>query len=219
MNPNTGEVVWKTPGEPSAFSSFIAAKFGDRTQIIGYDQKSLGGWDAASGQRLWTLTPPRPHDFNVPTPLVIDQTLIVSTENNGTRRFEFDESGAIRAEPTAINQDLAPDSHTPVVIGQRLFGVWNQLYCLDLNEGLKTVWTGDDPAFYNYAALIASPTRLLAASTQGELLLIDPHADEFRVASRLKLFDDDNGVYAHPAIVGDRLYIRSSTHVGCLSLR
>ena len=219
LDPQTGQLIWKSPGEPAAFSSFIAATLGNRTQVIGYDQKSLGGWDPASGQRLWTLTPPRPNDFNVPTPLVIDQSIVVSTENNGTRVYPFDESGILQTTPTAVNEGLAPDTHSPVVIGNRLFGVWNELYCLDLNDQLKSIWTGEDSAFYNYTALIASPTRLLAVSTQGELLLIDPHADEFRVLSRLKLFDDDNGVYSHPAIVGDRLYIRSSTHLGCLSLR
>lgn len=219
LNPKNGDIIWKAPGEPAAFSSFVVAKLGDRTQIIGYDQTSLGGWDISNGDRLWTVTPPRPSDFNVPTPLIVDQAILVSTENNGTRRYEWDKSGKIQSEPAALNEDLAPDSHTPVVIGNRLFGVWNELYCLDLSQGLKTLWTGDDPAFFNYAVLIASPTRLLAVSTQGELLLIDPLADEFRVISRLKLFEDDTGVYSHPALVGDRLYIRSSNHVGCLSLR
>lgn len=219
LDPSTGDVLWKAPGQPAAFSSFISAKLGGRTQIIGYDQKSLGGWDVESGERLWTLEPPRPNDFNVPTPLIIDRSLVVTTENNGTRQYAFDDAGSIQAEPTAVNEDFATDSHTPVIVGNRLFGVWNQLYCLDLNDGLRTIWTGDDPAFANYAVLIASPTRLLSVSTQGELLLIDPLADEFRVISRLKLFEDDNGVYSHPAIVGDQLYIRSSNHLGRLSLR
>lgn len=219
LDPKTGNVLWKTPGEPSAFSSFLPVRIGDQTQVVGYDQTSLGGWDVATGKRLWQLTPPRPHDFNVPTPLLVNQTLIVSSENNGTRRYEFTSSGTLRPDPVATNEDLAPDSHTPVVIGNRLFGVWNELFCLDLNDGLKTVWTGDDSAFYNYAVLIASSNRLLAISTQGELILIDPAADEFRVLGRLKLFDGDSGVFSHPAILGDQLYIRSSTHVGRFSLQ
>ncbi|MEX2025983.1 MAG: hypothetical protein WEH44_01760, partial [Pirellulaceae bacterium] len=156
---------------------------------------------------------------NVPTPIVWQDKLIVATENNGTRMYAFDAAGKIEPQPLGEHLDLAPDTHTPVVGGDRLFGVWSQLYCLSLTDGLKELWTASDEAFFDYATILATDERLLITSQAGELLLIDAQADELKILSRLKLFDDENGVYSHSALVGERLYVRSSSEVVCLPLK
>jgi outer membrane protein assembly factor BamB len=214
----SGQVLWKTPGGQAAFSSFVVATLGGKQQLVGYDKTSLGGWDVESGRRLWRLVPPRKNDFNVPTPVVWEGRLIVSTENNGTRMYDFHSDGTIVAEPVARHERLAPDTHTPLLAGDRLFGVWEQLYCLDARAGLKTLWSSDDPAFQNYATAIGSPRRVLIVTQSGELVLIDRDATHFDPISRVKLFSDDSGVYAHPALVGSRMYLRNSTHVVCYDL-
>ena len=86
----------------------IVATLGGKRQIVGYDKSSLGGWDVDTGKRLWRLAPPKKHDFNVPTPLVWQDRLIVSTENNGTRVYDFNSDGTIIPEPIAQNAELAP---------------------------------------------------------------------------------------------------------------
>jgi outer membrane protein assembly factor BamB len=219
VEPRTGKVIWKSPGNPAAFASLVVGTFGGQRQLVGYDNVSLGGWDIATGKRLWTLVPEIPKDFNVPTPIVWGDKLVVATENNGTRIYDFAEGGKIKPQPLAEHFDLAPDTHTPVVAGDRLFGVWSQLYCLSLERGLKPIWTAQDEAFFDYATILATDERLLITSQAGELLLIDAKADEFKVLSRLKLFEGENGVYSHPALVGDKLYVRSSSEVVCLPLK
>jgi outer membrane protein assembly factor BamB len=228
LRPDSGEVLWKTPGDPAAFGSLVVGSFGERRQIVGHDAKALCGWDIATGKRLWRLVPPKSGDFNVPTPIVIgddhagSQQLLVITENNGTRLYGFDDSGAIVPQPMAINTGLAPDTHTPVAIGQRLFGVWQGLYCLDLSakspKSLTTLWKADDPAFDDYATAIGSGDRLLIISKHGELLLIDARADRYQLISRAAVFEDDPGVYSHSALVGKRLFLRGSEEIVCLDL-
>ena len=219
LEPETGRVIWKTPGDAAAFASFILATVGGRQQVIGYDAKSLVGLDPATGKKLWRHVPQRLNDFNVPTPMLWRDKLIVTTENNGTRMFSFDDDGRLTDKPLAVNDDLAPDTHSPVVVGDRLFGVWNDLYCLDLKDGLKTVWTGEHKMFHHYTSLIASDSRLLVVGIHGDLLLIDPVADKYTEISRASIVEDDSGVYAHPAIVGDRMYVRTSSDVRCVMLK
>jgi outer membrane protein assembly factor BamB len=218
LDPATGRVVWQTPGESAAFSSLVVATLGGKRQIVGYDKTSLGGWDIETGTRLWSLVPPNKSDVNVPTPIVWQGSLIVSSENNGTRLYRFHSDGTIDPQPAAQNADLAPDSHTPVLVGDRLFGVWENLYCLDARAGLKTVWTSDDRAFQNYATAVGTSDRVLIVTQEGELVLLARDADRFEPVSRLRLFDDDPGVYAHPAFVGGRMYLRNSSAVYCLDL-
>ena len=211
----TGDVIWQTAGEASAFSSFVTAQVGGQQQIIGYDAKSISGWRPEDGKRLWTHTPQYPNDFNVPTPLIHGDNLVLTTENNGTRLFAFTDHQTLNEKLSAVNEDLAPDTHTPVIVRDRLFGVWNELYCLDLKNGLKPLWTGDSTTFNNYTSIIASDDKILITGIHGEVLLIDALADSFKVLSSIELIEEDSGVYSHPAMVGDRFYIRGSSDIRC----
>ena len=105
-------------------------------------------------------------DFNVPTPIAVDGKLLVSSENNGTRLYDFEDGGIIRPKPLAEHPDLAPDASTPVVLDGRVFGCRGDLFCLDA-ANLKTLWTSDDKAFNDYVSFIGGSDRVLAATIRG----------------------------------------------------
>jgi outer membrane protein assembly factor BamB len=214
----TGAIRWQAAGNPPGHGSFIVGQIGLRAQIIGYDHKSLGGWDSQSGERLWGITPPVGGDFNVPTPILWNDQLVVATENNGTRVYAFSAEGILQPEPVATHHDLNPDTQTPVVVGGRLFGVASGLHCLDLKNSLATLWRSEHDAFSKHASLIASPDRVLVISQEGDLILLDATAAQFSPLSMQKVFRDDAGVYSHPALVGSRLYLRGSQEIVCVSL-
>jgi ABC-type phosphate/phosphonate transport system substrate-binding protein len=214
----TGETVWKTPGEPAGYGSFILGTFGGIRQVVGHDATSLGGWDPNTGRRLWTLLPTKKGDFNVPTPVNIDGRLLVATENNGTRLYDFDANGRINPTPIAQNRKLAPDTSTPVAIDGLLFGCFRGLFCLDLGNNIETLYsTEGDGAFTDYAALIAGNGRVLAITVKGELVLFEAARDAYTPISRLRLFEGTE-VWSHPALIGNRLYIRSMKEICCLLL-
>jgi outer membrane protein assembly factor BamB len=218
LDPQTGDLVWKTPGGPAAFSSFIVGTFGGHRQLIGYDKTSLGGWDPATGKRLWQLIPPRENDFNVPTAIAYGERLIVATENNGCRLYQFNSEGRIDSTPLAHNRDLGPDTHSPVLVGDRLFGVWNSLHCLNAAKELHEIWSHDEPDYDSYCSIVATDDRLLVTPTTGELHLVDARADSYRLISRMKVLEGDSGVMSHPALVGKRLYLRGSSLLVCIAL-
>lgn len=219
LDPKSGDVLWQTPGGEAGFGSLIVGSFAGVQQIVGHDRTTLGGWEIQTGKRLWTLTPPAKGDFNVPTPIQVGDRLLVGTENNGTRLYAFDPLGRIIPQPVAMNDDLAPDMSTPVVVDDRVFCVWEDLFCLDLKAGLRTLWTGKDAAFGTYAAVIGGRNRVLVIGKRGELILADTRADRFEVVSRLRVFDEGPAeFYSHPALVGYRLYIRGATSVVCVNL-
>jgi outer membrane protein assembly factor BamB len=119
----------------------------------------------------------------------------------------------------AKHRGLSPDSHTPVVVGDRVFGIWNRLFCLDLTNGLKEVWDSDDRAFGQYGALVATDTRVLAITLESELILIDSKSTKFEPLGRVKVFADEAGLFSHPAFVGTRVYMRGSSSVICVELK
>ncbi|MBM4061450.1 MAG: hypothetical protein FJ265_10215 [Planctomycetes bacterium] len=218
LDPATGKLRWQTAGGPPAYASFLVAHFGGRRQLVGCDAGSFGGFDPATGERLWRLAPAGKGDFFVPTPLAVDGSLVFCSENHGTRLHRGRPDGTIDPEPAARCRDLAPDTTTPVVANGRLFGVWEGMHCLDVAAGLRPVWTAQDRAYGDHASLFASPAAVLVVSARGELVLLDAKADEHRVLGRQWAFDPPCEVYSHPALVGDRLYVRGPEAIRCLVL-
>jgi outer membrane protein assembly factor BamB len=133
--------------------------------------------------------------------------ILVATENNGTRIYGFAAEGVLDPKPLATNMDPMPDSLTPVISGDHVFGIWNELYALN-RDSLKTTFSSDDDAFATYGSLIASDTRLLCLSAFGELLLLSTDTPTPRIQSRLQLIAPGTDILSHPAVAGNALYTR-----------
>lgn len=218
LEPLTGKVIWQTAGRAAGYGSLTVAVLGGTLQLVGHDNETLGGWDVKSGKRLWELKPAERGDFNVPTPIPIAGRLFVVTENNGSRLFEFDKQGRIIPRPVAENMDLAPDTSTPVVVGNIVIGCWFRLWCLDLTRQLRTRADFESESFRGHTNLIASSDKVLAIGHDGELHLLAVSAKEIKLLSRQKVFNTSIEIYSHPAIVGSKLLIRGTNSVQCLEL-
>ncbi|MCA9080269.1 MAG: PQQ-binding-like beta-propeller repeat protein [Planctomycetaceae bacterium] len=215
----TGKTRWTSEGGKPGHTSCILVEVAGRHQLVGYDATSLGGWDLATGERLWTITPPTRGDFNVPTPIWDQQgqALIVSTENNGTRRYTWSANGQLQPDPVAQFEDLSPDSHSPVLSAGRVYGVCNGLHAIEAAT-LKPIWIDENEHLYDYASLIVSGKRLLVLSVDGHLRLIEDAGETFRVLGELSLSKESVDVLSHPALAGTRLFVRLGRRIVCLEL-
>lgn len=218
LDPADGKPLWTARGEAAGYGSLIAATLGGRRQIVGHDALSLGGWDATTGERLWKVVPEWPNDFNVPTPIVADGRLIVMTENNGTRVFGFGDGGRIDPTPMTHLSEIAPDTHSPVAVGDRLFVVWQGLHCLALSGNLQEVWKASDKVFERHTSLMASTERVLVLTHDAELLLIDGRAAEYRLLGRQRVLPEETGLLSHPALLGRKLFVRGNSEIVCVAL-
>jgi outer membrane protein assembly factor BamB len=218
----TGEVRWKTPGGPQGYGSFIVAKLGGLRQIVGHTQTTLCGWDVSNGRQLWSLKPLTEGDFNVPTPVVVGDKLLVATENNGGRLYSFNNDGTINPEPIAINTKLNPQMSTPVAVGDSVFCVNRRLECFDAANGLKLTWRARDRVFCEFGAAIASDDRLLVQGRGGELVLVDTAKAGPKILSRMSFAPGTDAAAAElltfPALVGTRLFLRFEGEVICVDL-
>ncbi|MEM7147351.1 MAG: PhnD/SsuA/transferrin family substrate-binding protein [Verrucomicrobiota bacterium] len=220
----TGETLWTTPGHAAAYSSFIPLPVdGGPTLVIGYDTGSLGAWNLDTGERVWEHIPPDNTDFNVTTPLLLkDNTqLLLATENNATRLHSLTPDGQISPEPVAANDDLAPDTCSPVVVNGKIYATaYGELFCIDL-ETMKTLFVIQDDMFYDHTNVVAGDDRVLVWSMAGDLLLLDASlgVTEYKVLAHWKPFGDDQlDSMSHPAIVPGKIYLRSQNKLLCLKL-
>ena len=66
LEPATGKSIWKTPGNPPGYGSLVVGTLGGKQQLVGHDATSLGGWDIATGRRLWARLFGMPHGLVIP---------------------------------------------------------------------------------------------------------------------------------------------------------
>jgi len=119
-------------------------------------------------------------------------------------------------EPIARSRRLRPDMSSPVVVGRHLFCVKRFLHCLDLESGLTEVWRLRDEALTDYAPIFATEERMLIVGN-GQLLLMNTNGDK-TILARQTVFAEDEEIYSHPALVGNKLFIRGKTVLRCISL-
>jgi len=214
VSPDDGSILWQTEGIGPCYGSLHYGRLGGRMQIVGHDAESIGGWDAETGKRLWRVQPDVEGDFNVPTPIIDNGRLLITTENNGARLYAFTEDGMIHPDPIAWNNRLRTDMSTGVVVGDLLFCVKDFLFCLDLKDDLKERWRLRDRSISDYGAIVASPDHM-AVFGDGEILIFKTDGDK-NMVSRIALFDEDIPLYSHPAFVGNKLYVRGERKLVCL---
>ena len=172
-----------------------------------YDSAGIGGWNPKTGPRLWEVIPPDGSDFNVTTPVITGRRILLATENNATRLCRFDGNGKLVPEPVLKNSGLAPDTCTPAIArGRVLAAPYGELFCLDLENGLKTIWRQPSDMFHDHSNIVAGGDRILIWTASGDLLLLDAGADEYRPVSHVRPFEERHpDSLAHPAVAGDRI--------------
>ena len=158
---------------------------------------------------------------SVTTPLIHEGKLLLATENNAVRLHRFLKNGLLDDKPLKANASLAPDTCSPVIVGDRVFATaYGEMYCLDLKDNLKTLWVAVDDMFFDHSNVIGGNGRVLVWTQSGDLLLLDAAANAFKPLRRLRPFGDGKvDSMSHPAIVGDRLYLRGPSELACFELR
>jgi outer membrane protein assembly factor BamB len=208
---STGKVVWKSAGRQAAYASPLGIQWNGKEQWINYDFNSLGAWDVTRGKRLWEMKPEADKDFNVPSPVLIDDKLFLVTENNGARLYQLphgtDGPGST-IQQIAQSDKLLHDTNSPVRVGKWVAGVDGTLVVLDPHRSLATHAEFEDPALNGYCSIIVDENRLLVTTTKGTILLLEVTSDGIQELGRLKLDTSDGDILAHPAFHDGTFFVR-----------
>jgi outer membrane protein assembly factor BamB len=213
----TGATRWTSKADQTAYASPQPLSKRRSSEVLLVDRSTYLAIDGQSGKTLWRIPSSGASEFRVPMPLVLSTAIITSGEIHGTRRFETDASGVVSVEPSAEQLDLSPDTQSLVANDHWIFGVQNELLALDAKT-LEIAWRLEDPTFSHHCSLIISNERLLAVNEDSEAILIDatakPVSDpKSRIIGRQVLGDHQTNSLAHPAIVGDTLYVRTGNAI------
>ncbi len=219
----TGEKRWAKPINESGWCSPILAKIGAGHQVILMGNPGLGGYDPATGAKIWNADSLWTGDV-APTPVFAGGLAIGTFEGAGLFGVKTDGKGNLAKEATVLSltelktEGLKfPNSVSPVSDGERVYFFTDALVCVDLKtrkvlyeEALKTAAEQPDQATY------ASPTiidgRLYAfGSSATHVIKTGP------TFARLGHCDLADSFNSSPAFAPGRIFIRSDSSLYCIA--
>jgi len=235
----TGKERWRAIDERAGYSAPIMIRQGEQDVVVCWTGESVTGLAPRTGEVFWRIAmPPRNMPIGVPTPVVQDDHLFVSSFYDGSMLIRIDPDqpqAEKRWHRVGIDEKNTDALHcmisTPVIKGDYIYGVdsYGELRCLDLATGDR-IWedtTAVPQARWATIHTIRHGDREIMLNDRGELIFATLTPSGFQEHSRAKLIAPtreqlnkrDGVVWAHPAIADGFIYIRSDVELVCASLR
>lgn len=216
----SGRPVWRVerptdaPHEsPDSYSTATLLERNGVMQLIVAGGGYLTGHDLRTGKELWRaggLNPDQATNYRtIASALVVDDMVLTPS-----RRRPFIAFQVGREAERMWSTDYGPDVPTPTSDGERLYIVDDKgiVLCLRVSDG-STIWDRQriEPGTYSASPVLADG-KIYAISEDGSTSVLRA-GGEFQILSVNKL---DDYTLATPAIVGDRIFIRTSRYLYCI---
>jgi outer membrane protein assembly factor BamB len=220
LNKDTGEKLWEQKrDEESSWSSPVAVKVGDRWEVITAASAFIRSYDAATGELIWQCSGLT--GCAAPSPVVYDGKVYCTTgfQGNAILAITLGRTGDLTGtDAVSWSADkggaIVP---SPLVADGRLYvvqGYKPQLSCLDAKTG-TFLYEGERLSGLQsiYASPLAAGGHIYIPDRKGVTAVLKS-SDTLEVIATNTL---DGVLDASPVAIGDELYLRSRTHLYCIS--
>jgi outer membrane protein assembly factor BamB len=219
FDPRTGQERWALKLHGPGYASPIELTRGGVRQIVTMTTRSVVGVQADSGALLWEFPFDDEWNENIVTPVATPSGVIVSGVRQGTRALEIVRSGTTWAvKQTWHTPDVTMYMSSPVLAGQTMFGHSSkrkgQFVAVNPADG-SVRWSTEGRAGVS-ASVLAAGRHLLFLTTESELVVAELDSGAYKELRRYTVAASP--VYAHPALLRDRVIVRDATHVTVWSL-
>ena len=215
----TGTPNWTTAREQevTSWNTPLVTPVDDRTIIVANGTHLVRGYDAATGQQLWSCGGQTVNA--IPSPVRFEDSVIVMSGYRGALAVSLPLSSAGQVTPAAATWSLTrgtPYVPSPLLSGDRLYftaGNGNVLSVVNARTGAPLTTPTRLSALRSlYASPVATQNHIYVLDRQGTCAVLT-NAAEPEVVAVNKLNDATD---ASPVIVEDQLFIRSWTKLYCL---
>jgi len=233
LNAKTGAAVWtlktKLEGnghDGTGYTGAVVSNGGGVKQYVTMVGKGAIGVSAKDGKLLWHYDKVANGTAVIPTPLVWDDYVFVSSGyQTGAALLKLVKSGAgVKAEEQYFLEHKTFQNHHGgmVRIGDYIYagtGHNNGFpVCIEWKTG-KVVWNKERGPGRESAAVIAADGNLYFRYQDGMMALIGATPKGYEEHGAFKLPFVDGPSWPHPAIDGGKLYLRSQDVLMCFDLK
>jgi outer membrane protein assembly factor BamB len=216
-----GDVVWKALDDHASYSSPITRGKGASREIVLLTGENVVGLEPAKGKVAWKYPLVDNLAESATTPVQVGELLFatsvtfggVALKADGKEAWKGDKYNSYFATPVAVGTDqmYLVTCTKPSLVPQRMMAT---LRCVDAATG-KERWSRDKVGKYHASLMRVGGDKLLMLEEEGDLVLIDPSTKEYKELARAKVCGN---TWAHPALVGGKLYVRDNKELICLQL-
>ncbi len=198
----TGEPLWENKDANGSNPSPAVWREGDNTVILCNGSKTFVGVDAATGNTLWTTD-----GGGDSTPTVSGDIAVIASNQDGKNLIAYRLKPAGSGPEQLWSRDFVARRYgsSPIIEGGRVFHLGSDRHlCVDLASG-ETIW--ERPSSSSISSPLLADGKLCVYENRGGFVaMLDAKAAEYTPMGRAKI----GALYcASPALVGNRLYLRT----------
>lgn len=212
----SGRVVWQALHENVSYASPIVADLAGLRQVVAMTGPRVVGLDVRDGRLLWSFDYQVQYDESIGTPVVANDLVLVTAVGQPLSAHRVvAEGGQFRVSEAWHNDDLSSYLSSMLAVDGHVYGIndGGEWHCLRLTDG-GTVWRGGSLAYYCTPVLVDK--RLLGLGERGELDVVAADPAAYQALARNRLTTE--ATWTSPAVVGNRLYVRSRTKLACFEI-
>lgn len=215
---DSGEPAWMAAAGAFSYASPHLVTFAGIEQILMATDEGLVSLDPASGKHFWKYDWPMPQVARIVQPHTIgdDKVLVGTGFGEGTRLLTVSREGdAWKADAGWTSKSLKPYFNDFVTHKGHAYGFDNEIFaCIDLDKGERN-WRARG---YGSGQVVLLPDQdlLLVLTETGELALMKADPAKHTELARVPALEGKT--WNHPALVGNRLYVRNAEEIACFEL-
>lgn len=220
LDKSSGETVWTSSGFDAGpeYSSCIVVTFEGQPMIVTGTRQGIVGVDAATGKRLWSNDFSANNTANCPTPAYEDGYVFWSNGyGKGSICLKLKKDGEkVAADEAWKTKDMVCHHGGYIIHEGHVYGNHaNGWACLDLKTGQKK-WS--QQAVGKGSICFADGMLYLFSEKDGLAGLATCSPEGLQLKGQVKV--KGNGPsWAHPVVVGGRLYLRYDTNLYCFDVK
>ncbi len=235
LDKKTGKPVWAgtiEKGDTAGYASVVIANFGGVKQYVTLMRNGLVSFDAKDGKMLWRYGTKGDrfggNTANIPTPIISGEHVFAAAgygRGAALLKITKETSGDFAVEEVYWSKEMTNKHGGVVLVGDKLYGDRDDSgnpWCADFKTG-KILWSrkggkgpkGSTGEGGGSASLTYADGKLYIRYSDGWVHLVDATADKYTVLSEFKVPNGRNNTWAHPVVVGGKLYIRELDVLYC----
>ena len=220
LNKSSGETLWKSTGFEAGpeYSSCIAVTFQGQPMIVTGTNRGIVAVDADNGKLLWLNDFSAHNTANCPTPAYADGHVFWSNGyGKGGICLKLKKvDGKVTADVAWTTRDMVCHHGGYVIHKGHIYGNHSGGWaCLDLKTGQEK-WS--ERAVGKGSLCFADGMLYLFSESRGQAGLATCSPEGLELKGRVEV-EGSRESWAHPVVVGGRLYLRYHTNLYCFDVK
>ncbi len=220
LNKMTGAEIWRTKEltAQAGYASNIIAEVGGVRSYLNFTSNAAVGVRASDGKLMWSYANAANRTANCATPVFADNKVFFSSAygtGGGLLNLKA-ENGEVKAEEAYFTKEMQNHHGGMVLVNGYLYGFSNAiLTCLEFSTG-KVMWkdrsVGKGSITYADGMLYLLGEKQLVG-------LAEANPNAYVEKGRFPINDRGWDSWAHPVVIGGKLYIRNQGDLTCYDVK